>query len=125
MELLSEFLSFFIEFVFWMFILSVVRAAVIKHKEAEEQEVGELKEKLVKMIHFVKQEKHGDVLYWFDLDDDSFLGQGASVEELTEHVKKRFPTHIFITDNADKFMRAPEWKLTPINELEGMKHVRK
>lgn len=125
MELLSEFLSFFIEFVFWMFVIRAVSAAIIKYKEAEEQEVGELKEKLVKMIHFIKQEKHGDVLYWFDLDDDSFLGQGASVEELTEHVKKRFPTHVFITGDADKFLRAPEWKLTPINELEGMKHVRK
>lgn len=124
MELLSEFLSFFIEFVFWMFILGVVRAAVIKHKETEEQEVDELKEKLVKMIHFVKQEKHGNVFYWFDLDDDSFLGQGASVEEIAEHVKKRFPTHVFITDGADKFMRAPDWKLTPISEL-GIKHVRK
>lgn len=125
MELVSEFLSFFIEFVFWMFIISLVRAAIIKHQEAEAQEVDELKEKLVKMIHFVKQEKHGDVLYWFDLDDDSFLGQGVSVEELTEHVKKRFPTHVFITGDADKFLRAPDWQLKPINELEGMNHVRK
>lgn len=125
MELVSEFFLFFIEFVFWIFVISLVRALIIKHKEAEDQEIDELKEKLVKMIHFIKQEKHGDLIYWFDAQSDAFLGQGASVEEITEHVKKRFPTHIFVTEDADKFMRAPEWKLKPINELEGMKDVSK
>ena len=125
MEIIAEFLSFFIQFVFWIFVISVVRDAIIKYRELEDKEIDSIKSQRVKMIHFIKQEKHGDLIYWFDHETDAFLGQGASVEEITEHVKKRFPTHIFVTEDADQFMRAPEWQLKPINELEGMKNVRK
>lgn len=124
MEIIAEFLTFFIEVLLWICIISFVRGFVEKLIATREEEVLELRDKLVKMIHFVKQEKHGDLLYWFDHETDAFLGQGASVEEIAEHVAKRFPTHIFVTENAEKFMKAPDWKLKPIEELEGMKNVK-
>lgn len=124
MEFLAEFLTFFIEVIFWIFVISIVRGIIDKLIAAREEEVLELRDKLVKMIHFVKQEKHGDLLYWFDHETDAFLGQGKCVEEIAEHVAKRFPTHIFVTEDTTKFMKAPDWKLRPINELEGMKNVK-
>lgn len=124
MELVSEFFTFFIEFMFWVFVFSLVKGYFESRKEEIEQEVDELKEKLVKMIHFIKQERHGDLLYWFDAESDQFLGQGASVEEITEHVKNRFPTHIFIIQEANKYMRGPEWKFKPMTDLESMKDVK-
>ncbi len=124
MEIIAEFLSFFIQLVFWIFVISFIKGFAEKLIEARDEEIKDIKSQLVKMIHFVKQEKHGDLLYWFDHETDAFLGQGASVEEITEHVKKRFPTHIFVTEDADKFMKAPDWTMRPINELEGMKNVK-
>lgn len=122
MELIAEFFVFFIEFVFWIFVISLVKGLLEARERELDKEVDELKDKLVKMIHFIKQERHGELLYWFDAQSDEFLGQGASVEEIAEAVKKRFPTHIFVTEDTLQYMRGPEWKLRPIDELakEGL-----
>ena len=117
MELLIEFVLFFFQFVFWMFIISLASRVLFgPAQEKIDEETEKLKEKLSKMIHRIKQEKHGDCYYWFDLDDDTFLAQGRNDTEMIEVIKKRFPTHIFIIDN-EKALRGPEWKPVPITDL--------
>jgi hypothetical protein len=117
MELLTEFILFFFQFVFWMSVISIAKALLFGHVEARiDEETEKLKEKLSKMIHRIRQEKHGDCYYWFDLDDDQFLAQGRTDAEMIEVIKKRFPSHIFIIDN-EKAIRGPEWKPIPITDL--------
>lgn len=117
MELVLEFFGFFFNFVLFMLLLSVVRGVLVKSEAEEKEDIEELKDKLVKMIHFVKEEKHGDMLYWFDAHTDAFLGQGLTKDDLIDSVKARFPTHIFIDEKLDKYIKAPEWQLRPMEEL--------
>lgn len=123
MELLSEFLDFAFHLAIGAGIYFFIRNLLLKYEQGINAEVVELKSKLRKMIHFVKLEKHGEQLYWFDAETDQFLGQGKCVDEIVAHVSSRFPTHVFVDETASNFLKAPEWKPVPITELRNVKMV--
>lgn len=119
MELVVEFLLFFAELLFWMFVFNLVLKVIfgrqLKELEDARAEHTEIVEKLMDMLHSVKQEQHGDVLYWFDADTDQFLAQGKSDSEIKEHLKERFKGHVFIFN--DKALAGPNLEPVPISEL--------
>lgn len=123
MQLVTEFFDFFFNLMIGVVIYAFIRGVLSRYETKISEEVDELREKLRKMIHFVKLEKHGDQLYWFDAQTDQFLGQGASIEEVIAHVKHRFPTHVFVDESSNAFLKAPEWKPQPITELKYLKTV--
>ena len=113
-----------IEIIIWAFVIWVlVRIAdlvvsAVALKEAETQ----IRDHLDKIIHDVVIEKHHDTEYWFDKETDQFLAQGQTREELTNHLKSRFPNHIFVLAS-EGIMCAPEWKLTKsLDPLKRAEH---
>jgi hypothetical protein len=112
---MEEFASSLLDIVLWTFmwysivkvveILFVARQLHVKTTELRE----EIYERLLKSVHSVKQEKHGELLYWFDDDNDRFLAQGKDSTELIEHLKSRFKDHIFIVDE-NALLIGPEFK---------------
>ena len=70
-------------------------------------------------IHQVKVEKHQDMLYWFDEDDDEFLGQGKDIQDIIHVLKSRFSEHIFLVSHQDSMysLYGPDWKLVPIDQI--------
>jgi hypothetical protein len=123
MEILAEFLGFCFNLLIGMFIYSLVRGFLTSYENKITADVDELKDRLRKMIHFVRLEQHGEQLYWFDEETDEFLGQGHTLEDIIVHVKNRFPTHVFVDQTANRFMRAPEWRPLPISELKKLNAV--
>lgn len=118
-----EFISFLAQCLFWYFVINFV-LNLIRHRVAEKSadpEVSELLKKLNDIVHRVKVEQHGDVFYWFDADDDEFLGQGKTTEEAIEHVKKRFPQHIFFVASKDQQYKisGPDWSMVPFKLNES------
>ena len=120
---MQEFFDFLINFAIAYIVFSFIRRLLLRYEETVNEEANELRDKLRKMIHFVKLEKHGDQLYWFDAQTDQFLGQGKNIDEVIAHVKSRFPTHVFVDESANNFLKAPEWKPQPIAELKNLKTV--
>lgn len=117
MELLTEFLGFLCWTVFWYLVLQVLIRVIFGNIEKTiDEEAEKIRDKLSKMIHRINQEKHGDMYYWFDRDSDEFIAQGKTDTEIINHVKSRFPTHIFIL-NDEKGLRGPDWKVVPLQEL--------
>lgn len=108
-----------LEFVLWcvagyyivQFLLGIYEGYTTLSKEAQ----AELKKELSKKIHVVKEEQHGTHTYWFDLETDQFLAQGATKEEIIEILKKHYSKHIFILPG-DALLHGPTWE--PI-QLEG------
>jgi hypothetical protein len=123
MELVAEFLDFFFHLMIGAGIYYFVRSLLLRYEASLNEEVDDLKEKLRKMIHFVKLERHGDQLYWFDAQTDQFLGQGQTLDEVIAHVKSRFPTHVFVDESSNAFLKAPEWKPLPISDLKKLNAV--
>lgn len=117
MEFLSEFISFLVQCLFWYFIASLLIGYFQRNINAKEEELSAMREKLNDIIHRVKVEKHNDMYYWFDADDDEFLGQGKTIEEAVEQLRKRFPGHIFFVSDKDQSYKisGPDWKLQPFN----------
>ncbi len=112
-----DFLIFLAEIAFWYFIFSMLFRFLFAKKQKELlQQHEELVDKITNLIHRIKQEKHGDVYYWFDADTDNFLAQGKSDDEIRKHLLSRFKGHIFLIDD-EKAMAGPELKIMPIKEL--------
>ena len=110
-DLVFEFIAFFLNFVFWIFVFSL-GLAVLKYFLVDKPQNLEIQqewlEKVDEIVHRVEIEKHGEIYYWYDNDDGEFLGQGRSEQECIDHVKKRFPTHLFLFTN-NKYIKAPDW----------------
>jgi hypothetical protein len=67
-----------------------------------------LRDNINDLIHEVNVEEHGPTSYWFDKETGNFLGQGKDDGELIDHVKSRFPGHIFIVPEKG-FLSPPDW----------------
>jgi len=123
--LLSEFVGFLFEILMWIifwFILFRLADRFVSNK-INSAEKDELINYVANRLHRIKQEKHGEVYYWFDADTDAFLGQGKTDDEVKEHLKQRFKGHVFLLDD-DRALAGPDLKLTPIKELKMLdKHT--
>jgi hypothetical protein len=106
---------------FWFFVFRAIRWVI--DLRAAVEEAGELREEMIetlsKIMHGVKQEKHKDVIYWFDEDSDQFLAQGRTVDEIREHLKQRWKDHIFLI-NGTHVMAGPDYELTEAANAEEM-----
>lgn len=74
----------------------------------------ELATKLAKhldsIIHRVRVEKDKDVYYWYDMDNNKFLGQGSTEEELINNLKSRFPNHMFFLPTNHLICAKTDWQ---------------
>lgn len=110
-----EFLAFVVQGIFWWFIIQLVFSVFLRMRENKEQRFNDMIEKLDEITHRVTVEKHGDMYYWFDSDDNEFLAQGKKLEDTVDQLKKRFPNHIFFLTTGDKKYKiaSPGWNLEP------------
>jgi hypothetical protein len=68
-------------------------------------------------IVYVEIETVGEVEYWYDADTKAFLGQGKTFYDIVDHLKSRFPDHIFILKDKG-ILNAPEWKISERIDLD-------
>lgn len=117
MELIADFFVFCLQILFWSFIFTCVISIWKVYQDKKTDAIFEFEGKLREIIHQVQEEKHGDHYYWFDVDNDSFLAQGATVEDVTVHLKNRFPDHIFLVKQSQGnfyLSKNTDWKFVPI-----------
>lgn len=110
MEFITEFFWFCVKAAFWYWVFSVFVAVLYRRAEVKLEQKTEMRDKVDALIHRVRVEYHGDTYYWFDDDDGTFLGQGKTSAEVVEHVRYRFPTHLFFLPEYKK-VHAPNWKI--------------
>lgn len=63
---------------------------------------------LDKMIREVNIETHHGLAYWFDKENDRFLAQGATSQEIITVLKSRFPDNVFLLPDG-QVLGAPNW----------------
>lgn len=71
---------------------------------------------LDKMIREVNIETHHGLAYWFDKENDRFLAQGASRQEIISVLKSRFPDNVFLLPDG-QVLSAPTW--TPSEKTDA------
>lgn len=79
-----------------LLVMIVLRVAGKQIAEMKAQE-GEI---------FLKIEKHNDVIYCYRKDNNEFVGQGKSLEEVAEQFKKKYPSNDarILKEDADGLM---------------------
>lgn len=106
MDELFSVLNFALECLMWYFIIKGVIALYDGYhmiKDAKAMHEG-IADELDALIHNVKPEQHGEVLYWFDEETDKFLAQGKDIAEIRSHLKERFKRDVFMI--GDKVLMA-------------------
>lgn len=63
---------------------------------------------LDKMIREVNIETHHGLAYWFDKENDRFLAQGTTSQEIISVLKSRFPDNVFLLPDG-QVLGAPNW----------------
>jgi len=74
-----------------------------------------VKKYLSSIIHAVKSEKHGDVIYFFEEETNKFIAQGRNDDELIAALKARWRDHIFIVGERH-YMAGPDFKMQEIKD---------
>ena len=70
--------------VFYYFTFKVVQSIVHSISEDKEQRYEIVKKYLDRIIHRVEIVVVNGITYWFDKDNNAFLGQGKTVEDIIE-----------------------------------------
>lgn len=81
-------------------VMLVFRALAVR-MEADER-VEALKAEADERIRMVTLEtvpEHENLIFAYDIENNQFLGQGTSVEEVKSRIIERFPQKIFLLDN--------------------------
>lgn len=78
----------------------------------------ELQEKLIKrldqIVHRVEVVEENSMYYWYDQDNQKFLAQGRTTEEILDVIKSRFPDHIFYFEKSNHLICAKHnWQPQP------------
>jgi len=114
---------------FWACMGYILARLIIKYFEfrlhSHMEEVDELKEKISKLIHPIKVEKHGDMTYWFDAETDQFLAQGLTRDDIADHLKQRFKGHVFLLSEGPEtgILAGPDYKLVQKLSVTEISHL--
>ena len=106
-------------FLLWIactyFIVSIALGVHEGLKEANKELGDKLRRRLDKIIHRVRVEKDKDIYYWYDMDNNNFLAQGSSDEEIVANLKSRFPDHMFFLPTNHIISAKTDWQPKNIN----------
>jgi hypothetical protein len=89
-------------FFFWSLAARILNYLLIKKIK------NALKDDISSIIHEVDVEQVESMFYWYDRETKDFLGQGTTDDELIDHIKFRFPGHVFIVPEKG-FLAPPDW----------------
>lgn len=114
---LNDYMDFFL----WAFLVALAINIILRiinaHLESQLEAHQELLSKINDLVHEVKQEQVGDMVYWFDKDSNQFLAQGRTQEEIISVLRERFTKHIFLI-NEKEMLVGPEFKPVPVATLQ-------
>ena len=79
-------------------------------KDVNEELQTKLAKRLDEIVHRVRVEKDRDTYYWYDMDNNKFLAQGSTDEEIVDSLKSRFPNHMFFLPTNHLICAKTDWQ---------------
>ena len=82
------------------FAVWIVIKMILNHlsNQVQHEEVKQLLAEKIRIVRLEKHEQLSDLLYAYDEENNQFLGQGASYEEVKQRIADRFPDRIFLLE---------------------------
>jgi hypothetical protein len=75
-------------YIFWWVIKQLLVSLVL---HIAKDKIAELKSEEEEIL--LKLEQHGDLIYCYRKDNDEFVGQGKTLDEVAELFKKKYPNN--------------------------------
>ena len=88
------------------FVANVILGILDAFRVVDTELTDKIRKRIDEIVHRVEVEQQGDVYYWYDRDNRTFLAQGQSTEEIIDVIKKRFPQHIFYFEDSNLLISA-------------------
>ena len=79
-------------------------------KDVNEELQVKLARRLDEIVHRVRVEKDRDTYYWYDMDNNKFLAQGSTDEEIVNSLKSRFSNHMFFLPTNHLICAKTDWQ---------------
>lgn len=120
-DFIVEFILFGLQLLFWYTIGNIFLSFLFRRSDQETKlKIEKMLERVNEVVHRVRVEEHHDTYYWYDADSENFLAQGATVTELVDRLKSRFPEHIFLLEENDSMLKlsAPNWKIEKLPHVD-------
>jgi hypothetical protein len=114
MNLVQDFFEFMLQLAFWYFVFSVISAVISNHYQTKMELYKNTVDDIRQRIHLVKQEKYGDMHYWFDMETNTFIAQGLTFDEIAAKLKAQFMDHVFITEKFS--LEGPDFVPKPLSK---------
>ena len=108
-DFITEFGVFLIQTIFWYVALGVLLKALQGHLNKKNQEIEEMLKHIASRVHSVKIEQQGDMYFWFDADDDIFIAQGQTDQEIQEVLRQSWQQHIFLLEKQQILLAGPKF----------------
>jgi hypothetical protein len=116
----------FLTLVFWWTVSYLVFRYMVfpildARRASREQELHKLMTRVDEITHRVEVVTENGITYWWDSDDGEFLAQGRDHAELIDHLKSRFPAHLFfVTANGQNCIihHGSDWRPQPYDIID-------
>jgi hypothetical protein len=117
-QLIASVVYFVLGYVIGSVILKLIRLFMKRrHQQADDDEAA-WREYVEQMVHVVREDRIGDMRYWYDRDSEKFLAQGKDHEEIVNVLKMRFPEGIFVIDDNQMIMGPDYNEVIQFDELK-------
>lgn len=85
-------------------------------KEANQELTLKLHKHIDSIVHRVTVVEEKNVYYWYDMDNNKFLAQGSSDEEIINNLKSQYPTHLFFLPTNHIISAKTDWQPKQIKQ---------
>jgi hypothetical protein len=117
-QLITSAIYFVLGYVISSVILKLIRTIAERRQQLTDEDAESWREYVEDMIHVVREDRIGDIRYWYDRDSEKFLAQGKDHEEIVNALKMRFPEGIFVINNNQMIMGPDYNEVIQFDELK-------
>jgi hypothetical protein len=117
-QLIASVVYFVLGFVIGSVILKLIRRVVTRRQQLAAEDEAAWQEYVEQIVHVVREDRVGDMRYWYDRDSETFLAQGKDHDEIVNVLKIRFPDGIFVINNNQMIMGPDYNEVIQFDELK-------
>jgi hypothetical protein len=117
-QLIASVVYFVLGFVIGSVILKLIRHVVTRRQQLAAEDEAAWQEYVEQIVHVVREDRVGDMRYWYDRDSETFLAQGKDHDEIVNVLKIRFPDGIFVINNNQMIMGPDYNEVIQFDELK-------
>jgi hypothetical protein len=117
-QLIASVVYFVLGYVISSVILKLIRLFMERRHQLSDEDEAAWREYVDQIVHVVREDRVGDMRYWYDRDSETFLAQGKDHDEIVNVLKIRFPDGIFVINNNQMIMGPDYNEVIQFDELK-------